>query len=142
MAENRTDRGGYDVWEEFAREHDIEGIILHAMAAIQAEGGAAMPPSEALAVPEPTDVTEGLSEEEVAGIVDKVTDIQPRLLGYNGASSVMAFAVTNGLRDMLLDAWDHYTDHACEPAGKALDRFVEQLIGAMHMARGRTEGGD
>ena len=92
---------------------------------------------------EPVDITEGLTDEQVKELSNRATFINPKLLGYNGRSSIIGIEVSNQLRDLLIEAYDHYQDgHECVGAVQLLDRITEQLISAFHVARGRTEGDD
>ena len=164
MAEvDRDPRGGYDFWDSFIEGHlDANDGMLGALAEVVGDSPLvdeapkalnAGPPSgqaeEELdedGLPphlEPVDITEGLTEEQVEELARRATFINPKLLGYNGRASVLGIEVSNQLRDLLIDAWDHYQDpHECEGSIRLLDRILEQLISAFHVARGRTEGDD
>ncbi len=83
-----------------------------------------------------------MTADEVEEQAVRLTRVYPRLIGFNGQVSIIAFGVNNHLRDLWIDAWDHYIDHDCEEAAECMDRLLEQLIGAFHMARGMTSGDD
>ena len=89
-----------------------------------------------------SDSTEGMTADEAEAEAHRLTRVYPRLIGYNGNMSIIAFGVGNQLRDLWIEAWDHYADHGCESGAECLDRLLEQLIGAFHTARGQTGGDD
>lgn len=153
MDDLRGPRGEYDWWASFTEAHpEIEDATLAALADAEREGSLP-PPTEVTgpyvdpdSIPEEEhnqpDVTAGMTEEEVAAEVERLTRVHPRLIGHNGVVSVIAFGLNAQLRDMWIEAWDHYQDHGCLGGAQALDRLMEQLIAAFHDARAQTEGKD
>ena len=75
--------------------------------------------------------------DEVDAAVAAALDVHARQVGHDGRTGIYGLAVTDVLRDELVDAWDnHYVDHGCQAAAMMLDRIIEQLIVAFRTAQG------
>jgi hypothetical protein len=75
-------------------------------------------------------------DDAVEEAIRAALDVHAKQVGHNGVMGLYGIAVSDQLRDELVEAWDgHYQDHGCQAAAQMLDRILEQLIEAFKAAQ-------